>query len=95
MTLHRVVNRTFHQYHLAPFIINVHWDDAARVWYVEDSDVPGLVAEAPTVEALQTLLRVRVPELLELNMPELLGSPEGQSSYEIVTHRQQDVVAAG
>lgn len=76
------------------FKINVQWDDEARVWYVEDSNVPGLVAEASTVEAMQALLRVRVPELLELNMPELLESREARSSYEIVTHRQQDVAVA-
>jgi Domain of unknown function (DUF1902) len=73
------------------FKINVQWDDEARVWYVEDSNVPGLVAEAPTVEAMQALLHVRVPELLELNMPELLESRGSRSRYEIVTHRQQEV----
>jgi hypothetical protein len=72
------------------FKINVQWDDEARVWYVEDSDVPGLAAEAPTVEAMQALLLVRVPELLELNMPDL-HSP---SVYEVVTHRQQEVAIA-
>jgi Domain of unknown function (DUF1902)/HicA toxin of bacterial toxin-antitoxin, len=76
------------------FKINVQWDDEARVWYVEDSNVPGLVAEAPTVEAIQALLRVRVPELLELNMPELLDSQQSRSSYEVVTHRQQEVAVA-
>ncbi len=76
------------------FKINVQWDDEARVWYVEDSNVPGLVAEAPTVEAIQALLRVRVPELLELNMPELLDSRQSRSSYEVVTHRQQEVAVA-
>lgn len=76
---------------LMNFKINVQWDDEARVWYVEDSNVPGLVAEAPTVEAMQALLRVRVPELLELNMPELLESHGSRSRYEIVTHRQQEV----
>ncbi|HEY3653971.1 MAG TPA: DUF1902 domain-containing protein [Steroidobacteraceae bacterium] len=76
------------------FKIDVHWDDEARVWYVEDSNVPGLAAEASTVEAMQALLRVRVPELLELNMPQLFESRQSRSSYEIVTHRRQDVAVA-
>jgi hypothetical protein len=76
------------------FNIDVHWDDEAHVWYVEDSNVPGLVAEAPTVEAMESLLRVRVPELLELNMPELRQSNRARSSYEVVTHRQQEVAVA-
>ena len=33
----------------------------------ESNDVPGLVTEAPTLEALQAKIRVLVPELLELN----------------------------
>jgi len=76
------------------FKIHVHWDDEARVWYVNDSNVPGLVAEAPTVEALEALLCVRVPELLQLNMPELLKQRHARSTYEVVTHRQQELAAA-
>lgn len=53
------------------FNIRVAWDDEAKVWFVEDSDVPGLVAEAPTQEAMRVLLQQRVPELLELNRPDL------------------------
>lgn len=43
------------------------WDDDARVWVAESDEVPGLVAEATTIEGLLEKLRVRVPELLELN----------------------------
>ena len=43
------------------------WDDEAKVWVAESNDVPGLVTEAPTLEALQAKIRVLVPELLELN----------------------------
>ena len=47
--------------------IRVEWDAEAGVWYIEDSNVPGLVGEAPTLEAMMVLLRVRVPEVLEEN----------------------------
>jgi hypothetical protein len=47
--------------------INVEWDGEAGVWYIEDSNVPGLVGEAPTLETMMVLLRRRVPELLEEN----------------------------
>jgi hypothetical protein len=43
------------------------WDDDAKVWVAESDEVPGLVAEATTIEGLLEKLRVRVPELLELN----------------------------
>jgi len=39
----------------------------AHVWYVAESDVPGLAAEAPTPEALVEKLRVMIPELQALN----------------------------
>lgn len=47
--------------------IHVEWDAEAGVWYIEDSNVPGLVGEAPTLEAMMSLLRVRVPEMLAEN----------------------------
>jgi hypothetical protein len=47
--------------------IRVEWDAEAGVWYIEGSNVPGLVGEAPTLEAMMALLQVRVPEMLEEN----------------------------
>ncbi len=49
------------------FNVTIEWDAEASVWYVDDSDVPGLVAEAPTVEAMRDKLSVLVPELVSLN----------------------------
>lgn len=43
------------------------WDNEAGVWVAESDDVPGLVAEAGTVEALAEKLRVLIPELLHAN----------------------------
>lgn len=47
--------------------IHVEWDAEAGVWYIEDSPVPGRVGEAPTLDAMMTLLQVRVPEMLAEN----------------------------
>ena len=52
--------------------IHVAWDNEADVWYVEDSNVPGLVGEATRLEAMIALRHVRVPEMLEEN-----GCPSG------------------
>jgi len=49
------------------FIVHAEWDQEAEVWFVADSDVPGLAAEAATTEALLDKLRVLVPELVEMN----------------------------
>jgi len=49
------------------FTVTAKWDEEAKVWYVADSDVPGLATEAPSVDALLEKLKVMVPEMLELN----------------------------
>ena len=51
------------------YTITCLWDDEARVWYVAESDVPGLATEADTVEEMERKLLVMIPELLELNEP--------------------------
>ena len=49
------------------YVVTATWDDEANVWVAESNDVPGLVTEAPTLEALQAKIRVLVPEPLGLN----------------------------
>jgi predicted RNase H-like HicB family nuclease len=47
--------------------IEAFWDSEAQVWVAESDDVPGLVTEAATIEALTAKLRAMIPELLLLN----------------------------
>ena len=49
------------------FLINVVWDDEAKVWYVHDSNVPGLITEAETLELMRSKLLDLVPELVAAN----------------------------
>jgi hypothetical protein len=44
-----------------------HWDAEAGVWWAESTDLPGLVAEADTIETLIADLRAIIPDLMELN----------------------------
>lgn len=48
-------------------LVRAIWDPEARVYIATSDDVPGLVAEAATTDALHAKLAVLVPELLELN----------------------------
>lgn len=50
-------------------ILNVraHWDADARVWVALSDDVPGLVAEAASLDELFSELQTLIPELLTLN----------------------------
>lgn len=47
--------------------INVLWDDEAGVWVATSDDIPGLVLESGSFDALLERVRFAVPELLELN----------------------------
>ena len=47
--------------------ITASWDPEAQVWVAVSDDVPGLVAEACSLQKLISKLQVLVPELCELN----------------------------
>lgn len=48
-------------------LIKLTWDPDAAVWIAESDDVPGLVLESGSFDALIERVRFTVPELLELN----------------------------
>ncbi len=49
------------------YIINLNWDNEARVWIATSEDVEGLVLESGSIDALIERVRYAVPDLLELN----------------------------
>lgn len=51
------------------YIVNLNWDDEANVWIATSNDIPGLVLESGSFDALLERVRFAVPELLELNSP--------------------------
>ena len=73
------------------FVVKAMWDAKVGVWVATSDDVPGLVTESKTFEALLKKLRTLVPELLELNgaMPR-----SGRAPYRVVAERHEDVQAA-
>jgi len=46
-------------------VVRVAWDAEAGVWWVEDSDLPGLNLEAESLEALRDRLPGAIEDLLE------------------------------
>ena len=48
-------------------VVKATFDPEARMWFVEDSDLEGVNAEAPTLEALLEKLPNVVADLLEAN----------------------------
>ncbi len=47
--------------------INMLWDNEAGVWVATSDDIPGLVLESGSFDALLERVRFAVPELVELN----------------------------
>jgi|tagenome__1003787_1003787.scaffolds.fasta_scaffold19565023_2 predicted RNase H-like HicB family nuclease len=46
-------------------VVRVAWDDEAKVWYVEESDIDGLATEADTLEELRRKVPAMIQDLLE------------------------------
>lgn len=80
------------------FKVTCRFDREAGVWYVAESDVPGLAAEAPTRNELDAILRERIPELLKLNMPELASASDKQKKalvpIELIVHKRKMLAIA-
>ena len=49
--------------------IDLTWDAESAVWVATSEDVPGLVLESGSFDALLERLRHAIPELLTLNGP--------------------------
>ena len=66
------------------------WDDEAAVWIATSQDIPGLVLESGSFDALIEKVRYAVPELLELNR-------EKESVYRLafLSERHDQVIAYG
>jgi predicted RNase H-like HicB family nuclease len=53
------------------YTVLLNWDNEAAVWIATSCDIPGLVLEAGSIDALIERVRFAVPELLTLN-----GNPQ-------------------
>lgn len=65
------------------FFVHAAWDDDAKVWFVADTDVPGLATEAASLDDLASKLQVMVPEMLELNG--FASSGHSSAPFDLVT----------
>jgi hypothetical protein len=49
------------------YTVNLTWDGEAAVWIATSGDIPGLVLESGSLDALIERVRFAAPELLALN----------------------------
>ena len=67
------------------------WDGEANVWLAESEDVPGLVAEAESPNALTRKLRGLIPDLLQLDGA--LAGGGGPVEFLVRYHHEESGVA--
>jgi len=56
--------------HGMQYTVTVTHDEAEGIWFVETSDVPGLNAEASTLDDLVAVIADVAPELIASNLPD-------------------------
>ena len=69
--------------------VKAEWDAVAKVWVATSDDLPGLVTEAETVEALQRKLATMIPELLEAEGN--LGADIREIPLNLIAHREATI----
>ena len=67
-------------------LIKMTWDPDASVWVAESDDVPGLVMESGSCDALIEKLRFAIPEMLQLN-----GTSPTPLRLNFVSYRHEQV----
>ena len=73
--------------------VRAEWDDEAQVWVAESPNLPGLVTEADTIEALREKLRIIVPELLSYS-PDLASGFLPEIRVTSIRHDSIELFAA-
>jgi predicted RNase H-like HicB family nuclease len=48
-------------------VVKAVWDDEARVWVAQSTDIDGLAVEADTLEELRAKVMQAIPDIIELN----------------------------
>jgi len=71
---------------MSEYIVSLQWDSEALVWIATSDDVPGLVLESGSFDALIERVRYSIPELLELN-----GKPYENISLCFLSERRERV----
>ena len=66
--------------------VNLTWDDESAVWAAVSDDIPGLVLESGSFDALVERVRFAARELLELNQMPL------PATLTFLSRRQERVV---
>lgn len=49
------------------YVVNLEWDGEASVWCATSNDIPGLVLESGSIDALIERVKIAAPEIMKMN----------------------------
>ena len=67
-------------------VVRAEWDDEAKVWVADGTNLEGLVTEAESLEALRERLALVVPDLLDE-----YGEKDPDVAIEIIAHSHHHI----
>ena len=70
--------------------VQCEWDAAAGVWVATSEEVPGLVLECGSLDALMERVKTAIPELIKLNKV-----PESDIDLLFTSQKQERVAVYG
>ena len=74
------------------YSVAILWDEEASVWYVSETDFPGLVAEAETQQGLVQKIRLLIPELYDANRHlRQTRSPDQEVVIQLTTKQRETI----
>ena len=71
------------------YTVNLVWDDDAAVWIATSEDIPGLVLESGSFDALLERVRFAAPELIALNRS------DAPATLTFLSRRSERILADG
>ena len=81
---------------MAVWTIRAEYDPEAHVWYSITGDIPGLAADAETLEGLAAKAGRMLPDLLEIHADDIVdsGRMTGPHSIRIIAHHENEYAVA-
>lgn len=72
------------------YVVNLTWDADALVWVATSEDIPGLVLESGSFDAIVERIRIAAPEMLKLN-----GTTQNAMNLTFKSTRQERIAING
>lgn len=79
---------------MAVWTVKAAWDAEADVWFAADSDIPGLAADAATIELLAEKSAAMLPDLLEIHADDVADAATPPHTVHVIAFHEVSLPAA-